>query len=126
MAGTLALKVRELVVGTGRVGNRSYLDHAPSNTKFPYVTMAPQVSDVSTLVGDGRVQASIRSLQVDLWEDVEDDTLTPALNGALDGAQIADADELVYGVIVENIQRFYEPDTKRVHHAYTLKLTYGR
>ncbi|HMM95401.1 hypothetical protein [Phycicoccus sp.] len=118
--------IRQLIKNAtpARVNDRVWADDAPNNPTFPYVTIADGISVAAALSGDGGDLTMFeRETQVDLWQKAaeEDDELPGWLRGTLHRAVLPDG---VTGVKIKlrvrDIQRFYERDTRIVHHALTL------
>ena len=106
-----------------RVNDRVWADDAPSNPTFPYVTIADAISTAPAISGDGGAFTVFeREVQVDLWQRAadEDDELPGWLREVLHRAVLTDVPGVRIRLRVRDIQRFYERDTRIVHHALTL------
>lgn len=109
------------------IGERIWTnEQVPEGTKFPYLTMAPEVANPAALKGDRRTLARTRLLQVNSYQDLGTETpdLRDEIEAALDGATLA-ADQKVWGCAVTNVVRLEEPEDQVVHHAFDVAVTYS-
>jgi hypothetical protein len=70
--------------------NGVWLDEAPDDTTFPYVTVFPGLASPPELLGDGETIAEAELVQVSLWQQrsSEDLDLESSLRRALDKANL--------------------------------------
>lgn len=91
------------------LGVSVYRDQASSSATRPYLTVSEAVAVIPDPLEDGMATTGIEEASVDLWMDWKDPvagtlkesyTLPGAIVRALQGARLATAPTLVYGVLV--------------------------
>lgn len=128
---TIGTALKELIETSG-LNLKAYVDRAPDpDEPLPYCTVHEGISVTPDGRNDGGVGETVSELvQVDLWEqwtaDDERPTDSPALvydlMRMLHSANLPTAPNHVYGTIVQNRRRIFEPGRDRVHHAITLRV----
>lgn len=96
--------------------------HVPDDAVFPYASFLDPISDSPVLSGDARTLARRRVIQVDLWqdEDDEDDDLLDSVVNSIDGSRASGG--LTFRVQDVSLVPGPEEDQGIVHHAITVGL----
>lgn len=144
MSATSAAALKVVIENAG-LGLAAYRDRAPQGEPRPYVTISDGISTIVEAHGDqGDPDADVavsELVQVDLWERLrsanpadydgqasdpfEDPALVRGLLAVFRSTFPVTGPTLVYGVTIDDHQRFVEHDTGVVHHAITVRVRRG-
>lgn len=131
VGGTLRERILLRLADAGHdLGQRMWRDSAPEGATFPYLTFIDPISDVPSLVGNQRVLARTRQIQVDLWQRYkeESDELLVALQRACDAERLAPEDPegpvAAFTTRLRSTSRVPDPDRSVVHHALTVAVAH--
>ena len=120
-------EVRSLIVASGAVGTKLFLDYAPEGEAAPYVTYSDNVVTTPVLKGDGKTAFYERQLEYDLWmtDSADDLAIVRQLRQTLNGAQITTSDTFTSTLRVISTNR--EPgefSNNLTHYRFTVALVH--
>lgn len=112
--------VRQLIEDAGF---SAWLTEAPEAQPLPYVIVFELIGDSASRRGDDADIERLRELQVDLWEDVEDE---PSSSAATLRALLADVDLTLTSTRarLETLGRDYDDEGRAIRTSFQLRLHY--
>lgn len=118
-------EIRTLIVASGVVGEKLFLDDAPEGAAPPYITYQDSVVTTPVLRGDGKVAFYERQLEYDLWmtDVAEDLQIVRQLRQVLNGARIKTSDTFTSTLRVVTVNREQgEFSNNMTHYRFTVAL----